>query len=96
MNTNLCLEENYLKKLPRWGKVVLTTFLVIVLLFVALFGRTLLDLTHVNPLETREITQNVSAVQTDTVNFFLIRAGSGYIAIDAGSDKALAEEGLYE
>jgi len=67
-----------------------------VLLVAVLFGRTLLDLTHISPLTTRAVTQNVYAVQTGTANFFLIRADSGYIAIDAGSDMEEAEEGLYE
>jgi len=85
-----------MKKIPRWGKIVLSAFLVIVLLLVALFGRTLLDATHIDPLATGAITQNVHAVQTGTANFFLIRGDSGYIAIDAGDDKTQAEEGLYK
>ena len=90
------LEGSYLKKIPRWIKVLLATFLAIVLLFAVLFGRTLLDLTHVRPLATGAITQNVYAVQTGTANFFLIRSDSGYIAVDAGADMVQAEEGLYE
>jgi len=85
-----------MKRIPRWSKVVLATFLAIVLLFAALFGRTLLDYAHLNPLATGAITQNVYAVQTGTANFFLIRGNSGYIAIDAGSDQVQAAEGLYE
>ena len=77
-------------------KIVLAIFLAIILVIATLFGRTLLDFTHINPLATGAITQNVYAVQTGTANFFIIRSDNGYIAIDAGSDKTQAEKGLYK
>jgi len=59
-----------MKKILHWGKVLLLTSIAMVLLLATLFGRTLLDATHINPLATGAITQNVYAVQTGTVNFF--------------------------
>ena len=84
-----------MKKIPRWGKIVLSTILVVILLVVTLFGRTLYDFTQLNPLASGSITENVYAVQTGTANFFLIRGNSGYIAIDAGEDKERAAAELY-
>ena len=69
--------------------------LVVVLLVVIVFGRTLYGFAQANPLATRAITENVYAVQTGTANFFLIRGNSGHIAVDAGSSKEQASRELY-
>ena len=83
-----------MRTLPGWTAIVLSMFLFIIVLIAALFGRTLIDTTQINPLTTGAITQTVYAVQTGTANFFLIRSNSGYIAIDTGEDMAQAEQAL--
>ena len=83
-----------MKKIPRWGKITLSTFLVVILLIAAFFGRTLHGLRLLEPIPTRAITDDVYAVLTGPANFFLIRGDSGYIAIDAGANKEEATEGL--
>ena len=83
-----------MKKMSRWVKVILSTFLAVVLLFVLFFGRTLYGLAQSNPLATSALTENVYVVQTGTANFYLIRGNSGYIAVDAGSSKEQASHEL--
>ncbi|MCL2446357.1 MAG: MBL fold metallo-hydrolase [Oscillospiraceae bacterium] len=84
-----------MRTLPSWVNIALSVFLFFIILVAALFGRTLLDTIQINPLATRAITQNVYAIQTGTVNFFLIRGNHGYIAIDTGEDITQAEQELY-
>ncbi len=49
-----------------------------------------------NPLPTGEVVPGILAVKDDFANMFLVRAGNGYIAFDAGKDAKAVARGLEE
>ena len=49
---------------------------------------------HINPVESAKINENVYAVKTETVNFFIYRKDDNYICFDAGFGKNLIKNQL--
>lgn len=49
---------------------------------------------HIMPLETAKIKNNIYAVRTGSVNFFLLKTDHGYICFDSGFRTALIKKGL--
>ena len=68
-------------------------FFVIVsaLLFVGYFFKAKSIMKGMTTVETREIVKNVFSIKDSFVNFFLVKNGEHFIAIDAGNDKGVIE-----
>lgn len=47
-----------------------------------------------SPVETGEVVKNIFSVKDSFVNFYLIKDGENYIAIDAGNDKDVIQQEL--
>lgn len=61
--------------------------LLVLLLFLAYFISARSIIKKMSPVETGEIVENVFAVRDTYVNFYLIKHGENYVAVDAGNNK---------
>ena len=52
------------------------------------------EITKMNPLETQEAAKDIYAIKTKYANFYAVRNGDEYIAIDAGGSKNIAKSEL--
>lgn len=54
------------------------------------------EISKMHPAETQQFMENIYIVKDEHVNFYLIKNDEGYIAIDAGINKARVGEELYK
>jgi len=84
-----------MKKTKKRILVALGIFmLVLVLVFIGYFLKARSIMKGMAAIETSEIVANVFSVQDSFVNFYLLKNGEHYIAIDAGNDKGKIEQEL--
>jgi len=76
--------------------VVVSLVLVVGIFFLVNPIRAVIALSSMNTIETQRVTADVYAVDNQFVNFYLVEAGDGYIAFDAGIDSDVTEEALKE
>ncbi len=60
---------------------------ILILLVAAIGFKFKAELSKMHPLETKEITSGVYAVNDGIVNMFLVKGKEGFIAVDAGNEK---------
>ncbi|MCL2514074.1 MAG: MBL fold metallo-hydrolase [Oscillospiraceae bacterium] len=56
--------------------------------------RSVIALTTMKPLETREVLTDIYAVKNSFVNLYLVKTGDKYIAFDAGADEKATKAAL--
>ncbi len=82
------------KKAKRIFSGIVGVVLVIVLLFLGYFLVAKSMIKKMSPVETGEIVKNVFSVKDSFVNFYFIKHGENYIAVDAGNNKNAIKQEL--
>lgn len=75
-------------------KILLSVAAVLVIAGVGFFIKMKYEQSKMQPLNTQEIIPGIFVIKNDFVNFFLIKDGDKYIAIDAGLNSSKAQEEL--
>jgi glyoxylase-like metal-dependent hydrolase (beta-lactamase superfamily II) len=69
-------------------------FALIIMIPAWYFIKTYLEIRKMSPLDTREIIENVYAINNNNVNMFMIKGDDTYIAVDAGSDLNMVRQNM--
>ena len=77
-----------------FAKILVIAVSLIIVLAAAMFVKLNHEQSKMQIIETQEIIPGIFAVSNDSVNFFLIKTGDKYIAIDAGANKGKTEKEL--
>ena len=81
------MKKSYKRLLLALGAFVL----VLIILFIGYFLKARSIMKGMVTVETMKIVENVFSVQDSFANFYLVKSGGNYIAIDAGNDKEKIE-----
>ncbi|HEX2953998.1 MAG TPA: MBL fold metallo-hydrolase [Bacillota bacterium] len=74
-----------MKKVVKWGVISIVTVLIVLVGFFGTFMfRNIVESKKMYPLPTEKVVPNVYAINNDFVNFFIVKAPQGFIAIDTG------------
>jgi len=65
-------------------KIILGVVVILVLVIVAFLAKMLYEQSKMHPADTQEILSDIFTIRNSHVNFYLIKSGEKYIAIDAG------------
>lgn len=84
------MKKTYKRILSGLGILVL----VLVLLSIGYFFKARSITKGMTTIETSEIIKNIFSVKDSFVNFYLVKIGEHYIAIDAGNDKGVTQQEL--
>ena len=76
------------KKAKRIFSGIAGVAFLVLFLFLAYFLSARSIIKKMSPVETGEVVKNVFAVKDSYVNFYLIKHGENYIAVDAGNNKS--------
>ncbi|MFA5970735.1 MAG: MBL fold metallo-hydrolase [Lentimicrobiaceae bacterium] len=83
-----------MKKIYKRIFIVSGALILIVVLSIAYLLKARSVIKEMTPVETGETVKNVYSVKDSFVNFYMIRDGENYIAIDAGNDKSNIQQEL--
>lgn len=75
-------------------KIALSVVALLLIAGVSVFIKIKYEQSKMRPLDTGEIIPDIFAVKNSFVNFYLIKSGDQYIAVDAGANRATTEDEL--